>query len=1519
MDADESPGHDPIQSTGQDEPVSVANSVVQVRGLLEQFAVRCDDEMLRLKYEFLKVRPRVSRLTLGLAVVVISITSLSSYLLITNGATTGQFLLSAIGEMFLFGLVVASGLTDLLWRDPTRVLFAKDDTLAKISGINEQLANLAALREEWERDVHWHRQRGGEAREELATCKLQIADAESLLENKVSEIDAIVVQQVEAEKSLEQAREELAEEHQRREALRTELVELESKHSDLGEQVSEQDRVLADLTSRVHESTTAITDAEDRIRVVQGEHERLLQENEELKETLVQNESRNEQLEIDIAQLQERLLQGTDNATHAEKRLQQLTSDVNEREAALYEIRSAVEESERIHQTLLDEIGKQESAFELGRCKLNELQEAIAQNENAFGLLSEKVDIVEANCQLLEDKLEEYEAISLVKQEFRDGVEAELEQLHEKSLLAEERIAGQESAIELAECKVNELAIRVELDTVSAAEKAERLRQLEESVEEKTGDLGKITLELSQTNERWDHASKILFGMEYEISDRQQITDALIGQLQMLENELVAAEQRRFSLAVAADESVTKLNSLESEISERESNLVEIEQKLELATQLKSDVVGELGELNLQISEIRASFASEIEDRNVSLIDLDQSVESHVLREAELRQALADGDAILEQNRLQLSQFDQQIEERQEFLSRLERDIDDGQKREQQQANQLQMLRGEVATVTDEVALLFEGQRRQAEQLESTLDGLKSQVSENIKRRETLELEIDGLAQNRDMVIREVAGGQQQLEETRNQLAELDLAVVKVGDELTGVSEGLECGRAEQRAIEARINILRGQLEALVAEVSPVIERQAAEVDSQNTTLEEILDQISRKNLELEEFASTIQEMEDSKRLLEDELTELVDNVASKKQLAEEIEATIAQSQRAAESLEDEVSAALKNREELQEQIHSISLSLEAAEAEFLTKTREIEDRQCVLDHELKHLNESVSEREALRSRLDLEIRNLRDLLRTDDANLVDLRREIESRQNELEEILNQNTKRLAEHEEVSKQLAELEFGKREEVGLLAEELDTQKLKLEEIRIAVQAFEQQSNEKQAYAKSLDTEIATASRSLENLTVQNEKLTQVIGLLDDQSSELESRIAEQKVTLADLLSDTDAENSSLEAIREKAEEERKQLQAECLALAEERARYVDGCELLKNQLENAKDDVLGLQGSRDDLNAEITGLKEMIQNEKENEAALVAKIEQQQRKLAELENLTAEKEELAVVAEQRVSDAERAYLEAELRITKLQDEADRQGNSVAEVREKLDGLESERAAANEVLSDLTKEISDIRERRDGLTGECRELSNRLESLRAEVLEADQLSSQWKAYLAEIEAAREAADVRRNELNEEMVVLERECESKRRELADAESVFEAAGKERAERLTGLEDKIRELESSLSRSASEKEVAEAEQNALRQETEQRKIDLKSVEGSLAEMRAKQAVLEEKARAAIESAAKAMDESQATETSLGRVESLVEELDQQLMLDQPQSSIPKSIEGEIRRSKDAWDDVLS
>lgn len=1519
MDADDSPGHDVVDVPNGENPISVADSVSEIRQLLEQFSARCDDEMLRLKDEFLSVRPRISRLTMGLATVVAGLTSVTGYLMITNGATTAQFLLSAIGEMFLFGLVIASGLTDLLWRDPTKILFAKNEQLAKIAGIQDDIGNLAAMRQEWERDVVWHRRQGGEAREALADVKLQLADAEALYEHRKAEILSMATQRAEAEALLQNAKQQAADASEKAGIAVTELEQLEANRNELDAQLASQSSALTKVESQLELAKTDLSETESRHEELSSASNNLRVTNEKADAKLKEKDLQRNNLEQEILEAVTRLADATNEALETENGLETLTAAAFARETELSGTRQQVEESRKVQLELETAIADQEETLASGRETLTYLQNEITRSEVQYEKIAEKIEAVESKCLLFEQKIAECESLATDKKTLLDSLELAREELQQKLGLAGEAISAQENAVIDAESKLAELIERSELEKCSAEEKSYQLSEIDASLTERTSELDKVNTELSTSDERWQTISGILYGLEYDISDRQQIADALSAQLIMFDRELHTAEERRVELMRMADEGTGKLEILETEIIARSSELEEIVIQVKVAASDKQEIEVEVQNLQAETLGLRRDIEQVMDAQLEQQRSLRESVRIQEQREAELREELFAAENQLEDRTAALLECEAALIQRQETIDRSIQEIDASEMRRQQQTKQLINLQADLQNLTEEVSHLFAGQRKQAKQLEESLNQLKAEISEQVSARELLKLEVADLTERKESMSRAVELSDQQLKTKTDKIESLTQRIDLAKQHLVTVAEKIGHCQIDQQSSEARTKLLRGQIADLLDEVSPIIERHAAEINDNEKNLLDVTRQISNKLSELENLQEAVNSAEAKRKSSEDLLLELEGDLASKRLIAGKLNNEIELHRQEVKLVDEEIFKLEGQRDALQSQVEGLKDSLETLNINHEATSREAASQRLALSHELKHLSDSVSERDALKIRLDLEVRDVREQLRSADTRLDDLRVEIDTKQLELAELSDQNAKRLAEHQDISKKLSETEKTERAQLESLVSQVATNHLQLEDSQGALRTLELQNAEKLRYAEALDAEITAANRNLEALTSEHEERLSEIASLDERAGEIEGQIAEQKIMLADLSSDLALETERLVSIRSQADDETEQFQSQYADLLVQRRQQLDEIEVLNGEVALTKDELLELRTSRDELSQRISGLEDQMQNSNQEHASLLEAIEERQRILAVLEIRAAEKEEAAEEAEQKVIDAKLAYEDAECRTAQLIEDAGKYESVILELQLKIDALESDRSRSESLLSKLANEHEGIEDTKSKAVKECETLEGRLGILRNEVIEADQLANQWKSYLVELGQTKEKAAQQRLTLNEEIEMLQTSSEAKRRDLEVTNSTYEAACEDRAGIVVALDSDVQLLKERIEELTAAKEIAERTDAELRESLDAKKAELATVDASLSELKARKSELEKQASAASKRASNAEDAVRVAESNLGRVEGLVSELKEEKpvvneVIDN--RIVEPREEGE---SRDAWDDVLS
>lgn len=1451
-----------------DVPLSVADSITQIQDLLNEFTVRCDDQIISLKDDFIGKRPRISWWTISLAIIVAGLTTATGSLMISTGASTAQLAISALGELFLFGLVIASGLADLFWREPTKLMLARNAQISRIAGIEDEIIRLAQMRQEWETDVEWHRARCGDAREELAQTNLQLADTVAEYEQK---LEAIAT-------------------------LHEELQNLEQTVS------VERERKLEEVEAELGRLNAAIEDA--RARKL------------ELDENLTKISGSIAEANRSLVTLTEELTLKQDDSKLLDDQVADKRAQVDDADAKLYRVLEEVQQAE-------ENLAFKNAEFE----EINGLSERLDEKARSAAEVIAKQELALV---ALVERFEQASAVSnLVETSNNDA--------------AGDEAAGDEVAL-------NDAA--AENGTASfAAAYVDSVERFAESVAER---IERLHRGLAVAATQWDESANAIFALEYEISDRQQIAEALSLQLQLLEDQLIKVDDRRIKSLIEIQDAEQQLGQIVEQLSDRRSELTSLDDQVSASEQLKQDVAKQLISMRGEVRSLRVDWLDSCQAMRADLSRNVQDVEAVQLKKAAGEIEFHGLQQLIQEKTTEFSAVEENLAKQVAQFDALQDKIRSAELARDQKIALLLRLREDVKDLTEEVQSVLSLQRRSIEDIEDQIGEKKRALQAHSD--EMIQAE-QSLARVRGDVRRaeeDRTAVRQEITEKSEQLAQLSEAISAATEELESTKQRTSTSQQQHDILQSRILLLSGQLDDLQNEFGIAIGAQQEEFAVLEDQVSDVIQRIGDKSSELERVEEAVVAAERAREVVQSKADAIESSIGFQQGILTELSEAIASKNAESDRISDELRSLEISRRTLKQQVADEISQLRELE-ELIERTRHEEDRQrATVDAELKELLEEVEHRRAASRDLELSFDQIAENLRLAEQRLAEIESQVTGKADLLTALESEVEAMKAEQVSLLDELKAEQQDRAAELDRTGKELEALQFSLAEQREKLMTVDLQTAERLRYAEALEREAKQAEDALQKLTQSYDAKRVEFEEITAESDTIEAQVSEHKMLLADLVDELSLERERHSAELAELQSSIQDSESQIAVLVEKRASFEAYIADLANRIEKNEMDLALVQRSLEDQTQLVREQDMKIQSDRQQLDALHEEVVLKQRELAELENKADAAMHAATEAEERMRDLIESCSAKEQQIELLEREAGQRETAMAAVQERLDDLSAELDARRD-------ELDQLRSERDGLNSEVNTVEQQLEEqrkvgldqeskleavklelaakteelerLRSEVLDADQLAGQWRVYLEETAQEKAKLEESRQQIASELDRLKAAMTETQSELIERQKETDAQLEDRTGTLAALDSDIQSHEEVLSELRVEEERLRIECQRLRDELQTGQRKLAETDQQIENLRSQQLVLEnqivnakDEVRLQEEAARDFVRPQRAdeAETMLGRVEGLVQELGAQL--ENQVSAEAKAFEPEekngsnkVDSSGDLWDDVLS
>lgn len=908
---------------------------------------------------------------------------------------------------------------------------------------------------------------------------------------------------------------------------------LERQISGLKDDVSEREERLSDLEKQVAKLDKLYAEKSDAIRKIDDDHsaaESLGRRLSAVQEEVSVGTAVLEQLRADENRLGVEVSASRKRRDVLKSELKKLEVDVEKarvaaadaskfKEQAATKI-AAAEEAEREREGLQTEVGKLQrlrveitEKLDRANAELEERQAQIKELPSQEARVSELAD----QRKLLDAK------VGSARTEL-DSLQRELASTREEAALADTGAATLREELKSLSASVE--AARGEIEETRAG--ADLIVSKRDEAKMQIGALQKQVEELSSTSEQLNSAREELSVAETELGSYRAESDQVAGRLEELHAELNQIRDQRDTLQQEIDDRAQKRSQLE----------VSIDQ-IEAASQKAKEEHANILPLVDEITKTKAALTEVLDQKSVAGGELETLRDEAAALREEIGRLKAERKDIADLDRQQgelervvggLSErhesMESMLEAKEADCSRLEGEIDELRRRRDEMTNDLESIRDSSAEVRAELGDL-KAQRDEVGSLVAQRDTFEKELADLHRDKAGVSKEIDELALVReerkleaDQLDHELEQVRQAVDERLDQKARVQAEIDDLDSAREKADQNQERVRAETDALDNSVESirtdlasLRGKRDAVQADLAEIEERlggrrkELANADSQS---EEIA---AAKQAELEGIAAKFAGLTTQSADVENQVIAQRDELKSLTQAATETQEEIEKLEASRHEARSEADSAQEELEELRAELSGLQLKVETKHEE---KGR--------LEEETNGL---VKRAEA--SRKDLErAESSREELEKLEAAKVALASELERLRGQVAETKKHSLelhhfRELGEQFKLKAQILEQEeVSRRKEVEHTASEAKEILSAINEARRAQQGMEQRAQEIEESLSSreqrlarLDDALAERESELSGLNSSRSELSLVIDELRGEVAELVSKKDEQE--------------------------------------------------------------------------------------------------------------------------------------------------------------------------------------------------------------------------------------------------------------------------------------------------------------------------------------------------------------------------------------------------------------------
>ena len=1351
-----------------DQSSSAIDDASSIDAVIAGFIAACAQTLFQTRVEVEKKTPRLSRLTIGLTLVVAVLSSVAAVILFTNGATLLQIVLSSIGEVFLFVMVAMSGLMDLQGNHKRLVKREIEAELSKCQEMATAMSGLVKLRSQWNKSIFGFESQLVAVKKQIDLAGLELEVKREMLDEVFKSIVTARDEHQEVLGEISRSKEEAGVLHQKTDSLNVELAGLKGQVSTVSEQldevnvkVNEKQRQL-DQVFQEHSTTASdLANLRNENTELRGINQQLMLQRDDLEqnvETLERSVTTLEAMSLELASVEETLVQRRQENDSAllvnegiSKKRQALESDLAADQSKLDQLRS------ELHQ-LDSELQHVRSETVIAQQQWHGIAAAIAAQHAQGDELANQLGEVQREIMDLRRVADQLDVDNRQSQQTQVILSRTVDCLRRKSIRYKLRVGQSELLVEQHAMEIqSQLAKRQQIEQYLAnlnaqvAEANDDLMRLEPA----RAELLAITQQKDQLVSALENQYQAIANVTSEIACGQsnllqiaERTAAMESEANALRVEVFELQSSKSASAIEAERAASDLTTLREELATlaiSRQDLIETIERLEVAKQtIEAEAEGLQGHLAL--------LAQQVVDQEIARDRVVAEYSSVVERKASVGQSIVHLEQELQLLRDQYSateqlQFDliAQCDDLRELSVEIDEKNRQAADEHSRKIDLQEALNAEISSARAENGRL----QMKAVALKAQETSLRGEIAELTLRQERLSHE----AAEAENSIADLHGQADRLQESLRVKDAVRLQILKLTEEK---------------------QLLTGQVDNVNGELAVLVERTA----ESSKILDDLSMRIAQANEQImshsEVLANHEQEL-NSKQSLFDSLTLEIEESQARLRSVQDDYQHLLQTREQAESINQKLAAETGRLQQDRQECLQVVEARENAESQLVAIQRQIDDaevRMNEMNEEIKAGQRKLEQDNSEIEQMMIIKTRLNDELQDSQLRLTEAAKRRDELQDQAETFaLRSDGLRLTigqlEHE-----VDRLEAVKREGELLrqrnidLDRELLNKQQSLREAEGGIQTLQQQIETLAGAISKLHEERGEKEADLQHLSLQTESQLQLLSDARRRQETAEQSIADLEGKIADREHDLQHLDRSIEA----GLSEKHKLETDLDEMAATVATW-------NSQADEAQRSLAEL----DSIRAEQSSLILLIQEE---QSALEAKRLQ----LNEVEHAraTAQLELETIQAEVEASRA--SFDDLRITVSELTDQVQQLTGSKIALEDELLGCESDLEAKQREISTIesrdmlrqslvTKELEEAAMR---LSDTERRLANAKESLRAQeenVSEAVAVSQQWDSYIVSLREKWEELQQANAKSNQELQSVLAEKLRAEGELADA----------------------------------------------------------------------------------------------------------------------------------------------
>lgn len=1146
------------------------------------------------------------------------------------------------------------------------------------------------------------------------------------------------------------------------------IQEVESLEKSLNNNKKEHDSILTTLNNTNQEKDDVITNLKNELNVEIEKVTKLIEENKSLTEQISLQTSEAKGQSENVKELGEKInllseelnskvnllkeneitiqekdskLSTLDNNLESQAQLiaelqnqnQILNQDLEQKRLELNEKlklqKSLEDEVARIKSQLESDIPKKEEKIldlvkkleDVTTCLQEKEEELIKKQNEILGLQKRTEAFAETNS-MLQVKIKEFEEIMSFMS--KDSSEKVISLEKKVQLLIEEKEDAMKFFEKEKETKQSEFeSLKKEFESNKSvlSDAHSQISFLTQTAKEKDSEIIVIKSELDATKKTCETLDEEKTRYEQLLKEKEELICSFEKQLSETKNETNKTNEELTVIKKKTDDLSKALKEKQEEITQLISKLQLAEQNIEM---LNRDSTEHVMILQNELSKLK-------EESSKTKSSLEETLTEIQLKKEELVSEVIEKDNV--------------IKKKEESLSTLENQL-------KVKENDISVLSHEKENIEKKVAALVKDKEETQILNEKNAQALKEHFDSELNKKDELlsnsEKQFSEARSTIDKLNEEITGVKKETDTLRTALNQKEEDIAQLNSKLQLAEQNVEM---LNRDSSEHVTTLQSELSKVKEEsvkTKTVLEQKLSELQKEN---EKLLSDVKEKNI-------VVEEKEKSLSMLEKQINSKEIDISNLSQLLEK--------------QKNEIGTLAKEKEEI---LVCHEKQSQSQKTEFDSEVKKKDQKLADLLEENEKLSKIISERNVVVGEKDETLLNLQNQLKIKETEISNLSSQTENLKQELNEMVKNNEELKILHEKQllsSKENFEAEMKSKEMIIEESQGKSSECIKLLEIKekelqqkeSEINSLKNMVKEKESQFDELSQMIEASQVQLKILSEQNENN---VKLLESKESFIENFKAENEKQVLDLEKNLKKENSRLQDLLQKYENDVVQKQEIITKLNTEAEELKKHIELITGELVQSKATAEKAHQNTSDAHqdfinkiADLEAKYSQLLEEKKKVEDEESKAQGAKKNLEEVrDNLLQEK----VQREEVVKDREAQLAALQVEVNRMQTEFTLHKQ---ELQQKLDVSEMELQAALELKNQLELQHSVLEE----LQQELQNSEDKCKNLEIQLQNTSTLSSE------------------------------------KTELLDKLNKFETSGLESSEKIAKLEEKYKTLQETL-----------------------------------------------------------------------------------------------------------------